>query len=311
MVDAQTLSSALSAALTFNVQAQVLENLRASLVYADPALAVPGSFDEGSDTLMWVDVPDLPINTTALTEGTRPDKRALTMGTVTLSTVQYGDLVAITDVAKLLSPVEIAGIAAEHISRQAAESLDKVARDEIAAGGTTFIASLTVTTRAALTNITGDKLHVDGVGGLNILRSKMFAAKIPPFADGFYRLYVSPGQSYDLRVDTNFKEAYKYVDNMPLIRGEVGQIAGFRVIEVVNAPTFASGVTVTAAIAVGAIRGWGAGALQSLQVFHIAPGGDHTDPLAQEELIGWKCMWGVAVLNNGFYFRVESAATAV
>jgi N4-gp56 family major capsid protein len=310
MVDAQTLSSALSAAITFNVQAQGLQNLRAALVYADPALAMPGSFDDATDTLMWVDVPDLPINTTALTEGTRPDKRALTMGTVTLSTVQYGDLVAITDVAKLLSPVEISGIAAEHISRQAAESLDKVARDEIATGGTAFYASIDHTTRATLDNT--DFLTVDGVGGLNYLRSKMFAAKIPPFADGFYRLYVSPGQALDLREDTDFKEAYKYVDNLPLIKGEVGQIAGFRVIEVVNAPTVSNGsITVTIAIAVGAIRGWGAGALQSLQVFHVAPGGDHTDPLAQEELIGWKCMWGVAVLNNDFYFRVESFATAV
>jgi N4-gp56 family major capsid protein len=309
MVDAQTLSSALSAAITFNVQARVLENLRAALVYADPALSIAGSFDEATDTLMWVDVPDLPINTTALTEGTRPDKRALTMGTVTLSTVQYGDLVAITDVAKLLSPVEISGIASEHISRQAAESLDKVARDEIATGGTVHFGSVDHTTRATLDNT--DILTVDGIGGLNYLRAKMFNAKIPPFADGFYRLYVSAGQALDLRQDANFKEAYKYVDNMPLIKGEVGQIAGFRVIEVVNAPTFASGVTVTAAIAVGAIRGWGMGSLQSLQVFHVAPGGDHTDPLAQEELLGWKCMWGVAVLNNAYYFRVESFATAV
>ena len=309
MTDAQTLSSALSAAITFNVQSQVLENLRAALVYADPALAMPGSFDEGTDSLMWVNIPDLSINTTALTEGTRPDKKALTMGTVTLSTTQYGDLVAITDVAKLLSPVEISGIAAEHISRQAAESLDKVARDEIALGGTPFFASTDHTTRATLDNT--DFLTVDGVGGLNYLRASMFSAKIPPFADGFYRLYVSPGQALDLRQDDDFKTAYQYVDNTPLLKGEVGMIAGFRVIEVVNAPTVSSGVTVTLAIAVGAIRGWGAGALQTLQVFHVAPGGDHTDPLAQEELIGWKCMWGVAVLDNDFYFRVESYATDV
>ena len=308
---AQTLSSALSAAITFKVQSQVLENLRAALVYADPALAMSGSFDPGTDTLMWVDVPDIAINTTALTEGSKPASRALTMGTVTLSTTQYGDLVSITDVAKLLSPVQIVGIGSEHISRQAAESLDKVARDEIASGGTVFISSLTVTTRANLTNITGDKLHVKGVGSLNALRAKMFASKIPPFADGFYRLYVSPGQALDLRSDADFIAAYQYVDNTPLVRGEAGRIAGFRVIEVVNAPTVASGVTVNLAIAVGDIKGWGAGSLQSLQVFHIAPGGDHLDPLAQEELLGWKCMWGVAVLNNSFYFRVESAATAV
>ncbi len=308
---AQTLSSALSAAITFKVQAAVLQNLRASLVYADPSLAQGGQFDPGTDSLMWVDVPDLAINITALTEGTKPTAKALTMGTVTLSTVQYGDLVSITDIAKLLSPVQIVSIGSEHLSRQAAESLDQVARDEIASGGTMFVSSLTVTTRAALTNIAGDKLHVEGVGGLNALRAKMFANKIPMPEDGYYRLYVSPGQALDLRQDTNFKNAYQYVDNTPLIKGEVGKIAGFKVIEVANAPTVASGITVNIAIAVGAIKGWGAGSLQSMSVYHVSPGGDHADPLAQEELLGWKCMWGVAVLRNSFYFRVESAATAV
>lgn len=309
MPDVRTLSTALANAITFEVQAAVIENLRAQLVYADPQYAMSGQFDSGTDTLMWVSIPDLSINTTPLTEGTRPDKRALTMNTVTLSTVQYGDLVAITDLAKLLSPVEIVPIGTEHITRQANETLDQIARDEIASGGTVHFGSVDHTTRATLDNT--DTLTVNGIGGLNQLRAKMFNRKIPPFADGFYRLFVSAGQALDLREDANFKDAYKYVDNMPLIKGEVGQIAGFRVIEVVNAPTFASGVTVTAAIAVGDIKAWGAGELQSLRVYHVAPGGDHVDPLAQEELLGWKCMWGVAVLDNGFYYRVESFATAV
>ena len=305
MTDAQTLSSALAAAVTFKVQSQVLENLRASLVFADPAYAMSGSFDEGTDTLMWVSIPDIAINTTPLTEGSRPDKRALTMSTVTLSTVQYGDLVAITDVAKLLSPTAIVPVASEHVTRQAQESLDQVSRDEIASGGTAFYASVDHTTRATLDST--DILTVEGIGGLNQLRAKMFAGKIPTFSDGFYRLFVSPAQALDIRENDDFKDAYKYVDNQPLIKGEIGQIAGFRVIEVVNAPTFSSGVTVHAAIAVGNLKGWGAGELQSMKVYHVAPGGDHTDPLAQEELIGWKCMWGVAVLDNRFYFRVESA----
>ena len=309
MAGNQTTSSALSAAITFSVQSQVLENLRAALVYADPALAMAGQFDEGTDSLMWVDVPDLAINTTALVEGTRPNTIALTMGTVTLSTTQYGDVVSITDVAKLLSPVQIVGIGAEHITRQAAQSLDKVARDEIASGGTAYFGSIDHTTRATLDNT--DFLTVDGIGGLNLLRSKMYAAKIPPFSDGFYRLYASVGQAYDLRADANFKLAYQYVDNTPLLRGEIGAIAGFRVIEVVNAPTVSSSVLVQLGIAVGDIKGWGAGSLQSMRVFHQAPGGDHADLLEQEELLGWKCMWGVAVLNNSYYFRVESFATVV
>lgn len=303
MVDAQTTSSALAAALTFVVQDAVLPNLRAALVYGDPAYSMEGDFDEGTDTLMWVDVPDIAINTTPLTEGTRPDKRALTLNTVTCSTTQYGDLVAITDVAKVKSPIEIAAIAGEHVQRQAAETVDQIHRDAIAAGGTVMYQGAN-TTRAGIG--AGEVATIDD---LNKLKSKMFAAKIPPFGDGFYRLFVSPGVGYDLRVDADFVASYQYVDNTPLVKGEIGRIAGFRVIEVVNAPTFSSSVTVHASIAVGSLRGWGSGDLQSLQVFHVAPGGDHTDPLAQEELVGWKVNFGVAVLKNTFYFRYESAAT--
>lgn len=309
MVDAVTLSSAIAAALRHTIQPAVLENLRADLVYADPQYSRAGSFDSASDELMWVAIPDLPINTTPLTEGTRPDKRALTMNTVTLTTAQMGDLVAITDLAKLLAPVDIVNQAVEHISRQAKESLDQISRDEIASGGTLMLANAVAGANVVRADLAAT--DVLSYADLSILKSKMFKAKIPPFADGFYRLFVSPEQEADLRRDASFIATYQYTDNTPLVRGEVGQIAGFRIITVVNAPTFASTTTVHAAIAVGAVKAWGSGELQSLSVYHVAPGGDHTDPLAQEELIGWKCMWGTAVLDNGYYFRLETGATAL
>ena len=59
----------------------------------------------------------------------------------------------------------------------------------------------------------------------------------------------------------------------------------------------------------GDIKGWGAGELQSLSVHHVAPGGDHSDLLAQSELMGFKVNFGIAVLNNGYYFKYESAAS--
>lgn len=305
MTDVQTTASALSSAITFKVQREVLKNLRAALVFADPEYSMDGDFDEGTDSLMWVDVPDISINTTPLTEGSRPDKRALSLNTVTCSTTQYGDLVAITDVAKVKSPVQLVPIATEHVQRQAAETIDQISRDAIAAGGTPFYADAKTSRSALDANAKAD------VADLRKLNQTMFAASIPKFADGFYRLLCSPNVSYDIQSDSNFQAAYQYVDNMPLIKGEVGRIAGFRVIEVVNAPTFSSTVTVHASLALGALKGWGSGELQTLRVFHLAPGGDHLDPLAQEELIGWKVMFGVAVLKNTFYYRYESSATSL
>jgi N4-gp56 family major capsid protein len=312
MSDAVMASSALSAAITFKVQKKVLENLRASLVFADRRFAEQGEFDPGHDTLMFVDVPDLPINTTPLTEGTRPDKRALTLGTVTIDADQYGDLVAITDLAKKKSPVEIVPIASERVSRQAQESLDEITRDVIALGGTTrYHSGATLGTRVDIAS--GDLMTA---AELRRLKTAMFKAKLMPFDDGFYRLWVHPNVEYDLRSDTGtgaFIDVKKYTDGLAddIIRGEVGRLEGFRIMSIVNAPTFASTTTVYRSIALGNKKGWGAGDLQTLETYHVAPGGDHTDPLGQEELVGWKVSFGVAVLSNGYYFGMASAATDV
>lgn len=307
MADVQTTVSAISAALTFKVQRGVLQNLRARLVYADPAYAQQGVYDPGHNQLMFVNVPDLGINVTPLTEGARPSKRALTMGTITISPTQYGDLVSITDLTRVLSPFEIVPTATERLSREAAESIDQVARDAIAAGGTVYYADA-VASRAAL----GATNLLDATD-LRTLKTKMQKAKIPAFPDGYYRLWVAPDVEFDLRNDTTtagaFVDVNKYATPDTILRGEVGRLEGFRIQGIVNAPTFASTVTVYASLALGDIKGWGTGDLQTLRTYHVAPGGDHTDPLAQEELMGWKVDFGVAVLSNSYFFRVESAAT--
>lgn len=306
---AQTTASALSAALTFRVQKKVLENLRAELVWADPAYADMGDFDAGHDTLTFVGVPDLAINTTPLTEGTPPTARALSITTVTVSTAQYGDLVSITDLAKVKSPIEISNIASERVSRQSKESLDQVARDVIAASGTPKFAGTGNAARADLAST-----DVATAAELRKLKTIMRKAKIPTFSDKKYRLFVHPNVAYDLRNDTatgGFIDVNKYTRPETLLSGEIGELEGFRIMEVINAPTFASTTTVYASIAVGAVKAWGAGELQTLSMYHIAPGGDHNDPLAQEELVGWKVSYGVAVLSNDYYYRLESAATDV
>ena len=315
MTDAQFSSSALSAAITFKVQKKVLENLRAELVFADQAYAEQGDFMPGFDTLKFVSVPDLSFTgtTTPLTEGTRPDKRSMSISTVSVSTDQYGDLISITDIAKVKSPLEITAIASERLSRVAAQAIDKITRDVVAAGGTPFYATESNgdanTSRAGLSSTAKLK-----AADLRKLRATMYKNSIPTFGDGYYRLWISPEQGYDLRNDTNtgaFIDVNKYATPETLLRGELGRMEGFRIMEGVNTATFASTATVHAGIALGNIKGWGAGELQTLKTYYVAPGGDHQDPLGQEELIGFKVNFGCAVLSNSYYYRVESAATAL
>lgn len=89
---ALTTASALSSAITFAVQKRVLENLRGTLIWADPTYAESGDFDAGHDTLTFITVPDMSVANTTLTEGTAPTAVALTITTVTVSASQYGCL---------------------------------------------------------------------------------------------------------------------------------------------------------------------------------------------------------------------------
>lgn len=256
---------------------------------------------------MFVAYADLAINTTPLTEGTTPTPRALTQSTVVVDAAQYGDVVQLTDIAKVKAPLDIVDIASERIARQAAESIDKVSRDAIALGGTPVYQSGD-TTRAGLAS-TDLLLAADVMK----LRAKMIAAKIPMGPDGLYKLLVHPYVAYDLRTEAvtsagAWIDVNRYAKPDSIMKGEVGTFHGFRVIEVNNAPTFASTTTVYASFGLGDIKGWGAGELQSLSVYHTAPGGQG-DELHQKESLGWKISFGVAPLNNSYYFRMESAAS--
>lgn len=311
---AATQSSAWSAAVSFSVQSNVLKNLRAELQWANPQWAESGRFDSGTDMLMFTKYPDLSITTplTPLTEGTAPTARALTMDTVTIQTAQYGDLVGLTDIAKVKSVNDVVSIASERVSRTAKEVIDRVTRDAIFLGGTPYYA-LGASTNSVRSDIASTEIAVGA--DLIKLRAVMKKNKVPTMSDGSYVFLCSPNIAYDLMKDTTTATSWldinKYARPGEIFDGELGKVHGFRIVEVNNAPTFSSTTTVYAALAVGAIKGWGAGELQSLQTYHIPAGGDHSDPLAQVEYVGWKVNFGVATLNNGYYYRAEFAATSL
>ena len=306
---ALTDSSALSTLITFQIQTRVLDNLRAMLVYANRAYAEQATLSPGKDTASFVFIPDLAIATTSLTEGVAPTAVALTSSKVDVSCAQKGNLVDITDVAKVKSPVALIAEAADRVSRNAQESIDQITRDVIAAGGTAFYAGTGNAARADLA-----ATDVMTAATLRKVRATMFKNKIPPFSGTDYLFIATAEQGYDLRSETatgSFIDVNKYAKPETLLAGELGRMEGFRVIEAQNGPTFSSTTTVHAGIAIGGVKGWGVADLQSLSIHHVAPGGDHSDPLAQSEKLGWKVMFGSAVLSNARYYRVESGATTL
>ena len=303
------------------VSARALEELRARAVHAMPGLYVPARFIKGTNTLRYARYADLAVNTTPLTEGTPPTDQALTISSEYFTATQYGATVAISDLANIDSPHDLVSIAAERVAYQAVRSMDQLVRDNLHSNAATS-AIFSATASGTLTQ-NGANSSVAAAGILNgsfvkQIVARLKGANVPQFADGTYRAIIHPSQEYDLISDTavnGWIESRKYVDNTNLLTGEIGMFAGVRFIVSSDAKVYttagASAGNVYAALFLGP-DAYAIGDSQTLQSYFVAPGGDHTDPLAQKALLGYKMRFGSLLLDEaGARYRVIKTQATV
>lgn len=212
-----------------------------------------------------------------LAEGVPPISVALAFDTMDFTGSQKGKIVAISDLAEMFNPHEQYAIAAEKIAWNIVDTMEVMAATIAQAGGLT-------------------KAAAQATVAENIIANRLILKKalVPTFPDGFYRCFISPTDMAAVQADTSglgFQESIKYSDSMPLINGEIGRFRGVRFIETTR-------VADTKATLFGPeFFAWGD--YQTAQVYRVAPGGDHADPLAQRGLVGWKGMFGgEAILFN-------------
>lgn len=290
------------------VQARALEELRARAVHAMPGLYVPGRFVKGTNVIRYARYADLDTSTpTVLNEGSQPTEQALTISSEFFTAAQYGQTVAVSDLAQLDNPHDLISIAAERVAYQATRTMDTLVRNVIHSTARTAAiqgatASQTVVTNAA----TAVAAPING-WQVKRLVADLLAANVQPFADGFFRLIIHPNQQFDLLTDTTangFIELNKYVSDLPALTNEVGRFGGCRIIVSSDAFRAAASAPTTYA-ASGAVYNalflspdaYTIGDSQTLQSYFVAPGGDHTDPLAQKALVGYKMRFGSKLLH--------------
>ena len=109
-------------------------------------------------------------------------------------------------------------------------------------------------------------------------------------------------------------ESTKYVDNMPLLNGEIGRFAGVRFLVSSNAKVWEESGADDANVYSAHFFGpdsYTVGDSQTLQAYFVSPGGDHTDPLAQRAIAGYKMRFGAKLLDltGARYVRLETGAT--
>jgi len=311
MATTSTATSNFNQLVTALVMRRTEEILAANYVHLDSGFGYSrATIIKGTNQLTFPAFAQLAANTTALTEGTPPTAQALSISYDTVSASQLGWTVELTDLAMLEAPQNLVEIAAERIADQAANSMDVVVRDILAAGASVKYSNGAARS-AVSANITGALVR-QMVGNLR-------KRNVPPFSDRFYHVILTPGQGYDLMSDTasaGFTDVVKYTNARPFLTGEIGEYGGARFTISSNAKVFstagASSVDVHSAIFLGP-DAYAVGDLQSLEARYVAPGGDHSDPIAQKAIVGAKVALGGALLDaiDARYIRLETAATSL
>jgi N4-gp56 family major capsid protein len=321
MATTTTSTTNFSDLVTQLVAARAEEELRARAVHAMPGLYVPARFIKGTNTLRYARYADLAVSTTTLTEGTAPTDDALTISSEYFTAAQYGATVAVSDLANLDSPHDLISIAAERVAYKAVRSMDTLVRDNIHSSASTAAIFGATGSATITTNTANSAVAVAGVLNGSFVKqmvARLKGANVPQFADGTYRCIIHPAQEYDLVSDTSVNgwiEANKYVNQTPLLTGEIGQFAGVRFIVSSDAKVYAtagaSAGNVYNALFLGP-DAYTIGDSQTLQSYFVAPGGDHSDPLAQRAIVGYKMRFGSLLLDEaGARYRILKTQATV
>lgn len=274
---AGTPNAAFDSILTVYINRAIIKNLRDDLVVLQEGAFVRAQNVPGTKSFRYTFFADLGAADTLL-EGVPPVTVPLAWDVFEFSGTQRGKLVAITDLAESFSSYDMYSIAAEKLAWNAVDTAETDAIT-LLTGATTGVAAV-----------------VGGAGGTveqNIINvvTAMKKADVPTFPDGYYHTLISPGDAAKVMASTaiaGWSDAMKYASAESLLNGEIGRYRGMRFIESNRIPD-----TKSIILGPGAVV-WGD--YTTIQTYRTPAGGDHADPLAQRALLGWKGMWGMALV---------------
>jgi N4-gp56 family major capsid protein len=307
-----TATTNFSATVVADVKRRVLDNLRAKYAHIAPGNPIQASYVRGTNSFVYVTYADLAAATTALTEGTPPTDNALAISTESFSATQIGATFAISDLAALQSPHNLASIASERLADNAAKTADTLVREIIVAGASVFYAG-SATSRATVA-----VSHLLTGALVKRMVEELQTANIPTFDNGNYRAIIHTRQAGDLQRDTStagYVDIFKanpMAENLTSLR--TASYAGVDFIVTQAAKVFATAGASSANVFAGLFFGPEAFAmndLQSLNAYFVPAGGDHNDPIAQKIIVGWKQAFGAKLLTGpgAKLMRAETGAT--
>jgi N4-gp56 family major capsid protein len=168
----------------------------------------------------------LALATTPLVEVDDVVSEAMVDANILLTPAEYGNVVTTTKLANLQTGGQADLAAARLVGLNMGRTIDKLA----ILAGEGSANELTPTAGAESTLVAGDVMTVSF---LNSLYNKLARQSVQPLSDGMYVAVMHDDIIHDLRNSSgagSWQDIKKYTDPSEILKNEVGQIAGFKIV---------------------------------------------------------------------------------
>lgn len=260
-------------------------------------------------TVIWNRMTPLAVATTPLTEGTTPTAVAMSTTAVTATVAEYGNWTQTSSFYELTSIDAGLREEVEVMGQNGGETIDTLIRDELDGGGTAQIVNSLALTAVTATDI------IDGVEVRKAVRT-LKLNKALKFEDGHYRAIIPVSVAADLRGDSEWLDAYRYVTPENIKSGEIGRLHGVVFFETNNemvaADAGSGNVDVYSTFVFGK-NAYGtvdlAGQMGPRVIVKSPDANDTSNPLDLYQTIGWKAHFVCKVLNSDWLIELKTAST--
>lgn len=211
-----------NAAMT-KISAQIVKLAQYNLRFYDLCDTREQLGSGSSKTVRFNIFPDFALPGSTLSEGVDPAGSTLSSSYVEAVAEQWGDVVAVTDIAELTIKHPIMAVIQDRMARQAGRLIDREIQAVLKAGTNVRYANAAAG-RASLA--TTDILDRDDI---KLAVAKLRLSGAEPMDGEYYVGVMTPGVEADLNAFDNFILAKAYAgDSAPLYTGEIGKYLGVR-----------------------------------------------------------------------------------
>lgn len=242
----------------------------------------------------------LPALTTALTEGTVPTSQTLTDTKISATVAQYGGYVSVSDLLTVEAINDVQASAMKVLQYQAALSIDTIIRNNLDTNATIRYAG------GATSLATTSSTDVLNGAELRAVVNTLDRANVKPLKGSDYVMVCHPQSIFDLESDTTvggWLQSTQYVDNDPILNGQVHKMYGVRLLKSTNIFSESNGAATPNNVYFNMILGEEGLAVselagQNLQTF-VKPAGSagSADPINQVNTVGWKTTFAPITLD--------------